>query len=118
MCPVNVRVGKLIRIAEAEVDVRLRCEMEDGVDLVLTQHALHVGRRRNVPILESEVWLVLEDARIVQSRAVIELVVGDDIVLIWVREDEMADEPTGAVWLSAPAHRALCMLARWRMHSE
>jgi hypothetical protein len=42
MCPVYIRIGELVRIAKAEVDMRLRCKVEDGVDLVLSKHPLDV----------------------------------------------------------------------------
>lgn len=97
MCPIYIRVGEFVRIAEAEVDMRLRCEVEDGVDSVLAQHALHVDRRCDVSILEGEVGLVFKNARVVQGRAVVELVVRHDIVMIGVCEDKMAHKPAGAV---------------------
>lgn len=84
MCPVYVRIGEFIRIAEAEVDMRLRREMEDGVDLVLAQYALHVRWGCDISILEREVGFILENARVVQGRAVVELVVRHDIVVIRV----------------------------------
>jgi hypothetical protein len=74
MRPVYIRVCELVRVTEAQVDVRLRREVEDGVDLVLAKHAFHVGWRCDVAIFESEVRLIVEDSRIIQSRAVVELV--------------------------------------------
>ena len=100
MCTVYVCVCELVRVAEAKIDVRLRSEMEDGVDFVLTKHALHIRRRCDVAILGSEVGLVVEGARIIERCAVIELVEGDYIVVFGVREDKMAGEPTGTVAVS------------------
>lgn len=97
MCPIYVRVGEFIRIAETEVNVRLRREMEDGVYFVLAQYALDVGRRGYVAILKREIWLCFENARVVQGRTVVELVVRHDIVMVGVREDKMANKPAGTV---------------------
>ena len=43
MCPIHICICELVRVAKAEVDVRLRRKVEDGVDLVLAKHALYVG---------------------------------------------------------------------------
>lgn len=94
MCAVYVRVRELVRIAEAQVDVRLRGEVEDCVDLVLAEHTLHVCWRCDVPVLECEIILVVENPRVVEGRAVVELVEGDDVVMAGVCEDEVAGEPT------------------------
>jgi hypothetical protein len=96
MCPVDIRVGKLVRVAKAEINVGLRREMEDGVDVMLAQYALHVCRRCNVAVLEGEVPLLFKCPRIIQCRAVVELIEGDDIIVVRIREDEMANNPTGS----------------------
>jgi hypothetical protein len=101
MCPIYIRVGKLVRVAEAEIDMGLRREMEDGVDVMLPQYPLYVRWRCDVTVLEREVWFVVECSGVVQRRAVVKLIKGDDIVLVGVREDEMADEPAGS------AHRSV-----------
>jgi hypothetical protein len=95
MGAVYVRVRELVRVAEAEVDMRLRRKVEDGVDFVLTQHALHVGRRCYVAILKGEIGLVVEDSCVVERCTVVELVERHDIVFR-VGENEMADEPASA----------------------
>lgn len=94
VCAIYVRVGEFVRVAEAQVDVRLRSEVEDCVNLVLAKHTLYVYWRCDISVLECEVILAIENARIVEGRAVVELVEGDDIVMAGVREDEVADEPT------------------------
>ena len=100
MSAVYICVGKLVRVAKAEVYVRLRCEMENGVDVVLAQYALHVYWRCNIAVFERKVSLLIERSRVVQCRAVVELVEGHDIVAVRVREDEMADKPTGSAHAS------------------
>lgn len=96
VCAVYVRVGELVRVAEAQVDVGLRCEVEDGVDLVLTQHALDIAWGGDVAMLEGEVRSVVEHARVVQRCAVVELVQRDDVV-VGVGEYEVPYKPAGAV---------------------
>jgi hypothetical protein len=102
MRPVYIRVGELIGVAEAEINMRLRGEMENGIDLVLPQHALDVCRRGNVSVLECKVWPAVEDARVVQCCAIVELIQRDDIVVVGVRQDQMADKPTGSALALAP----------------
>jgi hypothetical protein len=100
MRPVHVCVREFVRVTEAEVDVRLRREVEDGIDLVLAQHALYVGRGCNVAILKGKISSAVEDSCVVEGCAVVELVEGHDIV-VGVGEDKMADEPTGTADKSA-----------------
>jgi hypothetical protein len=47
-------------------------------------------------MLEGEVRLIVEDARIVECRAVVELIEGDDVIVVGICDDEMAYEPAGA----------------------
>jgi hypothetical protein len=101
MRSVYVGVGELVRVAEAEVNMRLCGEVEDGIDVVLAQHTLNVGRRGNVSMLEGEVRSVVEDARVVQARAVVELIERDDIVVVGVCQDQMAGKPTCSALASA-----------------
>jgi hypothetical protein len=99
MCAVYVRVREFIRIAEAEVDMRLRGEMEDSIDIVLPQHTLYVCRQCDVPVFECEVRSVIENSCVVERGAVVQLVEGDHIV-VWVCEDQMAYEPASSAPVS------------------
>lgn len=96
MCAVHIGVCELVRVTKAQVDVRLRREVEDGVDLVLAKHSLDVAWRCDVAVFEGKVRSVVEHARVVQGRAVVELVEGDHIV-VWIGEHEMAHEPARSV---------------------
>jgi hypothetical protein len=86
MCPIDVRICKLVRVAEAEIDVRLRGKMEDGVDLMFSENTLHICGRSDVALLEGEIGPAIEDTSVVQASAVIELVERDDIVAFRVGE--------------------------------
>lgn len=44
MRAIDIGIRELVRVAEAEIDMRLRGEVEDGVDLVFAQYPLDVGR--------------------------------------------------------------------------
>jgi hypothetical protein len=76
--------------------MRLRREMEDGIDLVFAEHPFYIGWRRDVAIFKCEVDFVIEYPRVVESRTVVKLVERDDVVVARVGEDEMADKPTSA----------------------
>lgn len=65
MCPIYVGICELVGIAETQIDVRLRGKVEDGINLVLTEHALNIGGHSDVPLLEGEVRAVIEDASVV-----------------------------------------------------
>jgi hypothetical protein len=71
VCAVNIRVCELVRIAKAEVDVRLCCEVEDGFDLVFAQYTLDICGRCDVTLFECEIWSVVENSRVVERGAVV-----------------------------------------------
>ena len=91
---VHVGMREAVRVAEAQVDVRLRGEVEDGVDVVPLEAVDDLGRVGDVPLVECEVAPVVEDAGVVEGRAVVQLVKRDDVVSVRIGEGEMADEPT------------------------
>lgn len=95
MCSIDVGVCELVRIAEAQVDVGLRGKVEDGVDPVLAEHSFDVRGRCDVALLEGEVGTAVQDARIIQSRAVVELVERDDMI-VRVRQDQVAHKPASS----------------------
>jgi hypothetical protein len=88
-------VREAIRVAKAQVDVRLGGKVEDGVDVVALHAVEHLGRVGNVAVEKGKVALIIEDTRVVERRAVVELVERDNVVCIRVREREVADQPTG-----------------------
>jgi hypothetical protein len=47
-------------------------------------------------MLKGEVRSVVEDARVVQRCAIVELIERDDVVVVGVREYQMADKPTSS----------------------
>lgn len=75
--------------------MRLRCEVEDGVDLVLAKHPFDICGRCDVAIFEAEVCLLVEYARIVERSAVVKFVKRYHIIVAWVGKHEMAHEPAG-----------------------
>lgn len=44
VCPVYVRVRELVGVSEAEINVRLGCEMEYRVDVMFAQDSFDFGR--------------------------------------------------------------------------
>lgn len=96
VCAVDICTRELVRVAKAQVHVRLRREVEDGVDLVLAQHPLDVARTCDVALLKGKVGSAVEHPRVVQRRAIVELVKRHDVV-VRIPKDQMADEPAGAV---------------------
>lgn len=98
----HIILGERVRIAKRQVHVRLRGQMEDGVDVVLSQTAQHIGRLGDVSVEEFEIGPGFEHARVVERTAVVELVEADDVVGGRVFGDEVADQPgcTGgmSVW--------------------
>jgi len=66
--------------------MRLCGEVENCVDLVVSQNALDGCGTGDVTVLEGEVWEVVEDSCVIQRRAVVEFVKRDHIV-VGVRQD-------------------------------
>ena len=96
---VDVGVREAVRVAKAQVDVRLRGKVEDGIDVVALEAVHHLGRVRYVALVEGEVAPLVEDARVVERRAVVELVKGHDVVRVRVRQGQVSHEPAGAAEL-------------------
>ena len=74
--------GEFVRVAKAQVHVRVRSKVEDSVDVVLLQAFDHVGGDGHVAVEEVEVarLLRLQQARIVERAAIVEFVKADDVV--------------------------------------
>jgi hypothetical protein len=99
MCAVYVCIREFVRVAEAEVDMRLRGKMKDIIDTVLSQHTLDVYRRCDVPVFECEVRSLIENSCVVERGAIVQFVEGDHII-VWVCEDQMAHEPASSTPVS------------------
>ncbi len=90
MCSVDIVICKGIRVSETQIHVGLRGKVEDGIDVVSLQTVHDFGGVRDVAMVEAEISFVVENAGIVQRRTVVQLVEGDDIVGIWVCQNEMS----------------------------
>lgn len=92
--------AELQRIAKAEIDVRLRGEMHNHVDLELAQAAQDILPLRHVAVEEGEVRPALEHAGVVARAAVVQLVEGDDVVGARILCGEVSDDPGGTAEVS------------------
>lgn len=72
--------------------MRLRSEVEYGIDVVFAKHMLHASWRSDVSLLKDKIWLIVQDPRVVKRRAVVKLVERDHMVL-WICEDQVSDKP-------------------------
>lgn len=63
---VHIGMGKDVRVAEAQINMRLGGEVEDGVDFVTLHAVKHLRGVRYVPMVEAEVALVVQDPRVVE----------------------------------------------------
>ena len=71
MCAVNVGVCERVRVTETQINVGLRCEMEDGVNFVSLEAVHHFGGICDIAMVESEVALVVQGTRVVEGSAVV-----------------------------------------------
>ena len=71
---VDVGMRKAVGVAKAQVNVRLGGKVEDGIDIVAFQAVINLGGGGDVSLVEGEVPLVIEDASVVEGRAVVQLI--------------------------------------------
>lgn len=95
---VDVCVGEAVRVAKAEVNVRLCGKVENGVNVVALQTADDFVGVGNVALVKRKVALVVEHARVVERRAVVELVERDNVVRVGIRQCQVADQPASTFW--------------------
>lgn len=89
---VDVGVGKLKGVTEAEIDVRLSSKVEDGVDVVGSQAVANVLGVADVTVVEGEVLHAVESPDVGHGCTVVELVEADNIVH-WVGDCKVSDDP-------------------------
>jgi len=79
----HIVLRKVVRVAKTQIHMRVRSEVEYGVDVVLLQTLDHVARDCHVPVEEAEIAQLsrLKHARIVERAAIVELVKGHDVVV-------------------------------------
>lgn len=90
---VDVGVGETVGVSEAQVDVGLGSEVEDGVNVVALEAVHHLGGVGDVSLVEGEVPLVIEGTGVVERSTVVELVEGDNVVCLWVCDGQVAHQP-------------------------
>ena len=92
MCSQDIVLGKAIRVPEAKINVCVRREMEDCIDLEPSETISDISLARDVAMYEVEVWSGLQHPSIVSRTAVIELI-KRDYGISWVLGYQVSDEP-------------------------
>lgn len=93
---VDIGMGKVVRVAKAQVDVRLGGKVEDCIDAVALQAVDHLGRVGDVALVKGKVALVVEHTRVVERGAVVQLVKRHDVVRVWIGQGQVAHQPACA----------------------
>lgn len=93
----NIVFREDVRVAETQIHMRMRREMEHGIYVVLLQTSDHVFRSSHIAVKEVEIRLRLQHARIVERAAVVEFVERYDVVVIRVLDRQVADKPRATV---------------------
>ena len=93
VCAADVGFCERERVAKAEIDVGLSSKMEDGINTVLSQAAKNGFFVCHVAENELEVGARVETFGVLESCAVVDLVEGEDVVIIWVGQSQVADHP-------------------------
>lgn len=89
----DVGCCKQSRIFEASVDIRLSGKVNNGVDIVLAKTADDIVSGRNVAFVKGEIRTGAQYFSVFQGSAVLELVEGDEIVIIWIGDCEGSKDP-------------------------
>lgn len=66
MGPVHIRVGEPVRVAKAQINMRLGRKVENGVNVVPLEAAQDLGRVGDVALVEGKVSSVVEDSGVVE----------------------------------------------------
>lgn len=97
MCAEHVVLREDVRVAETQIHMRVRGEMEHGIYAVLLQASDHVFRSSHIAVKEAEIRLRLQHARIVERAAVVEFVERYDVVVVRILDCQVADKPRATV---------------------
>lgn len=89
-------IGEGVGIAKAQVNVRLRGKVEDGINLVAIEAVHDFGGIGDVAMVKAKVPLVIKCPRIVQRGAIVKLVKRDNVVGIGVCHGQVSYQPAGA----------------------
>jgi hypothetical protein len=100
VCPVNIGVGESVRVTKTQIDVGLRREVEDGIDIVSLKAVHNLRRIGNVAMVECEVALVVQDSGVVQRSTVVKFVEGYDIIRVRVRQGQVSHKPASTRYTS------------------
>jgi hypothetical protein len=77
--------------------MRLGGKMEYRIDLKPSKALYHIGSPCYVAMVEMEIRSALQHPRVVSRTAVVQLVKGDDVVMIRVLSHKMSNKPGGAI---------------------
>jgi hypothetical protein len=97
VCSVDIGMGELIGISEAQINVRLSSKVEDSINVVSLQAIHNLGGIGDISMVESKVPLIVKGSSIVQRCAVIEFIEGDDVIGVGVCQCEMSHQPASAM---------------------
>jgi acyl-[acyl carrier protein]--UDP-N-acetylglucosamine O-acyltransferase len=75
---------KCIGVTEAQINVRLCGKVENCVNIVSFKAVHDFGRVCDIAMVKGEISFVIEDSRVVQGSAVVELIEGNDVVGIGI----------------------------------
>jgi hypothetical protein len=101
----HVILRENVRVAETQVYVRMRGEVEDRINIVLLQAFDHITGYGDIAVKEAEIWLRLQHARIVQRAAIVELVEGNNVVGVGIFDGKVARKPRPTVIFLAQSAR-------------
>ena len=97
MCATDIGVCKGEGVAKAQVNVRLGCKVQNGVNIVLSQAAKDRLFVCYVSKNELKVGTSIETFGVIERGAVIDFVEDDNLIVFRICESQMADDPGSSV---------------------
>ena len=71
--------------------------MDYGIDAVSVETVGDVICRGDITFVETEIWATIQHLRVVQGGAIIELVKGDEFVIVLIGDSEGSNDPRTSV---------------------
>lgn len=96
MSAVDVCMGKAIRVAEAQIHMRLRGKVHHSIDVIALYAIEDFRGVRQVAMVKRKVALVIEDSGVVESRTVVQLVKRYNVVSVGICQGKMTNDPGSA----------------------
>lgn len=93
---IYIGMREAVRVAKTEIDMRLSRKVKNGVDFMALHAVQDLSRMCQVSVVKRKVGAVIQGARVIERRAIVQLVKRYYIIGFGVSQCEMTHHPRGA----------------------